>query len=179
MKRRLFISAGASAAAVATLGGCAGQQLASYANEKPQLDLRSYFNGTLQAHGMFSDYSGTVVKRFSVRMVCTWQGEEGTLDEDFTYADGSVQKRIWHLRAGPDGTYTGRADDVVGIAQGRTLGNAFHWSYTLALPVDGSIYHVQMDDWMYLVNERVMLNKASMRKFGLPLGEVTLSFYKP
>jgi len=49
----------------------------------------------------------------------------------------------------------------------------------LALPVDGSIYHVQMDDWMYLVNERVMLNKASMRKFGLPLGEVTLSFYKP
>jgi hypothetical protein len=31
---------------------------------------------------------------------------------------------------------------------------------------------------MYLVDERVMLNKAHMRKFGLPLGEVTLSFYK-
>jgi len=121
MKRRLFIGAGASAAALSTLGGCASQQLASYANEKPQLDLRSYFNGTLQAHGMFSDYSGTVVKRFRVRMVCTWQGDEGTLDEDFSYADGSVQKRIWHLRAGPDGTYTGRADDVVGIAQGRTV----------------------------------------------------------
>ena len=54
----------------------------------------------------------------------------------------------------------------------------FQWQYTLALPVDGKIYEVQMDDWMYLVDERVMLNKARMRKFGLPLGEVTLSFYK-
>ena len=32
--------------------------------------------------------------------------------------------------------------------------------------------------WMYLMSERVMLNKASMRKFGLRLGDVTLSFYK-
>jgi hypothetical protein len=37
---------------------------------------------------------------------------------------------------------------------------------------------VQFDDWMYLVNDRVMLNKASMRKFGIYLGEVTLSFSK-
>ena len=67
---------------------------------------------------------------------------------------------------------------MVGTAQGRTQGNTFQWQYTLALPVDGKIYEVQMDDWMYLVDERVMLNKARMRKFGLPLGEVTLSFYK-
>jgi len=31
---------------------------------------------------------------------------------------------------------------------------------------------------MYLMNERVMLNKAVMSKFGLKLGEVTLSFNK-
>jgi hypothetical protein len=35
---------------------------------------------------------------------------------------------------------------------------------------------VQFDDWMYLVDERVMLNKARMSKFGIFLGEVTLSF---
>ena len=50
------------------------------------------------------------------------------------------------------------------------------WRYTLALPVDGKVYEVQFDDWMYLMDERVMLNKAVMSKFGIRLGEVTLSF---
>ena len=37
---------------------------------------------------------------------------------------------------------------------------------------------VQFDDWMYLVNDKVMLNKAAMSKFGVRLGVVTLSFTK-
>jgi len=49
----------------------------------------------------------------------------------------------------------------------------------MALPVDGTTYEVQFDDWMYLVDQRVMLNKAVMSKFGIRLGEVTLSFSKP
>jgi len=48
----------------------------------------------------------------------------------------------------------------------------------LALPVDGTIYNIQFNDWMYLINSKVMLNKAKMSKFGFDLGEVTLSFYK-
>ena len=73
---------------------------------------------------------------------------------------------------------SGRADDVIGEALGETQGNAFRWGYTLSLPVDGSVYEVQFDDWMYLMDERVMLNKAHMSKFGIGLGEVTLSFVK-
>jgi hypothetical protein len=67
---------------------------------------------------------------------------------------------------------------VAGVASGRTAGNAFQWAYTLKLPVDGTVYEVQFDDWMYLMDERVMLNRATMSKFGIRLGEVTLSFYK-
>jgi len=37
---------------------------------------------------------------------------------------------------------------------------------------------VQFDDWMFLVDERVMLNRATMSKFGITLGEVLLSFTK-
>jgi hypothetical protein len=37
---------------------------------------------------------------------------------------------------------------------------------------------VQFDDWMYLMNDKVMLNKAAMSKWGVNLGEVTLSFVK-
>ena len=67
---------------------------------------------------------------------------------------------------------------MVGTAQGRVAGNALNWRYTLRLPVDGSVYEVAFDDWMYLVDDKVMLNKAAMSKFGIHLGEVTLAFVK-
>ncbi len=160
------------------LGGCASQSIETYANEKPTLDLATYFNGTLDAYGVFTDRSGSVVKRFTVVMVCNWEGDKGTLDEDFSYSDGSKQKRVWHLTKLGNGRFTGRADDVVGEASGESRGNTFHWNYTLSLPVDGKVYEVQFDDWMYLMGDKVMLNKASMGKFGIRLGEVTLSFFK-
>jgi hypothetical protein len=68
---------------------------------------------------------------------------------------------------------------VVGTARGQAAGNALNWRYTLRLPVGDSVYEVQFDDWMYLIDERVMLNKARMSKFGVFLGEVTLAFHKP
>ena len=176
MKRRLLLAS--TPAAALTLAGCASPTVSDYAAEKPVLDLRRYFNGTLDAWGVFTDRSGKVVRRFTVVMDCRWQGDEGVLDEDFTYSDGTKQRRIWRLKRLEGGRYTGRADDVVGEATGQALGNAFNWQYTMALPVDGRIVNVQFDDWMYLMDDKVMLNKAVMSKFGIQLGEVTLSFTK-
>jgi hypothetical protein len=163
----------------APAGGCASPTPSDYANEKPVLDLKTYFNGDITAHGVFTDRSGKVVRRFTVDMKCSWEGDDGVLDERFSYSDGEKQRRVWRLKKLPGGRYTGTADDVIGIAQGQSAGNAFQWSYTLRLPVDGKTYDVQFDDWMYLMDEKVMLNKAVMSKFGVRLGEVTLSFYKP
>lgn len=164
---------------IALFTGCAGPVEPSYyANEKPTLDLQQYFNGTLDAWGMFQDRSGKVVKRFTVVMRCSWNGDTGTLDEDFTYSDGSKQKRVWTLRKVGANRFVGTAPDVVGEAIGTTAGNTLHWKYVLALPVDGKVYNVQLDDWMYLMSDQVMLNRAAMSKFGFSLGEITLSFNK-
>jgi len=164
------------------LSACAGQKISQYANEKPTLDLSEYFSGTIDAYGIFTDRSGVVKKRFTVLIQANWtvvDGKKtGVLDESFEYSDGSKQKRIWRLTEVSPGKYVGKADDVVGEALGESSGNALNWAYTLALPVDDTIYNVQFDDWMYLVNTKVMLNKAKMSKFGIELGEVTLSFYK-
>ena len=108
----------------------------------------------------------------------TWNGNQGVLDERFTYSDGTTERRVWRLTKHENGRYTGTADDVVGTANGQTRGNAFRWNYTLALPVDGKVYNVDLDDWMYLIDDRVMLNRATMSKFGVRLGEITLSFTK-
>lgn len=160
------------------LTGCSTPQVTDYAKETPVLELSDYFNGTLDAYGVFTDRSGQVVKRFTVVMKCNWVGDQGTLDELFTYSDGTTQRRVWRLTRHANGRFTGVADDVVGTAEGQQSGNAFHWAYTLALPVDGTVWNVQFDDWMYLMSDKVMLNKAAMRKWGVHLGEVTLSFYK-
>ena len=181
MKRRSLLQRSlllAAVAATALLGACGAPQVQDYAKETPVLELRDYFNGTLDADGIFTDRSGKVVKRFSVVMTCSWQGDAGVLDEAFTYSDGTTQRRIWRLTRHANGRYTGQADDVVGTAEGQQSGNAFNWAYTLALPVNGKVIEVQFDDWMYLMNNRVMLNKAAMRKWGVGLGEVTLSFVK-
>jgi hypothetical protein len=147
-----------------------------YAAEQPQLDLRAYFNGRVIGHGMFTDRSGKIVKRFVVAMDCRWTGDEGVLDEDFTYSDGSKQRRVWKVRKLPSGRYIGTADDVIGEAAGQASGNALRWNYTLSLPVDGRNWEVQMDDWMILMDREVLLNRTTMRKFGIRVGEVTLSF---
>lgn len=180
MKRIFSLIRSTCAAALSALlfAGCSTPRIQDYAAETPSLELREYFNGTLDAYGVFTDRSGKVVKRFTVVMECTWHGETGVLDEAFAYSDGSTQRRIWRLTRHADGRYSGTADDVIGMANGQQSGNAFHWTYTLALPVDGRIIEVQFDDWMYLMSPRVMLNRAAMRKWGIDLGEVTLSFVK-
>ncbi|AMO38726.1 hypothetical protein AC731_018305 [Thauera humireducens] len=160
------------------LWGCSSVEIDKYRSETPVLDLREYFNGTLEAHGIFQDRSGEVVKRFAVIIDASWQGEVGTLDERFTYSDGSTQRRVWTITRTGEGRYVGRADDVVGEARGESAGNALRWRYVLALPVDGKVYNVDFDDWMFLMDDRVMLNRSVMSKWGFRLGEVTLSFYK-
>jgi Protein of unknown function (DUF3833) len=178
MKRRFTLALAATALAAAVLTGCAGPTPADYAAETPVLDLKTYFDGDLVAHGIFTDRSGKVARRFVVQMTGSWNGNQGTLDERFTYSDGKTERRVWRLTDEGGGRWSGRADDVVGVAQGVAAGNALNWRYTLSLPVDGKVYEVQFDDWMYLMDERVMLNKAVMSKFGVRLGEVTLSFHK-
>ena len=165
-------------AASAVLAGCAGPQVSDYAQQRPTLQLDRYFNGRIRAHGIFQKRGGEVVRRFTVVMDCRWEGNQGVLDEAFSYSDGSTSRRVWRLTKHEGGRYTGRADDVVGEAAGQESGNAFRWNYTLRLPVDGKEYEVQFDDWMFLVDERVMLNRATMSKFGITLGEVLLSFSK-
>ncbi len=179
-RRLLLASAGAS---VLALSGCSTRpQITDYASEKPLFDLKNYFNGRVDGWGIFTDRGGKVARRFLVTMNCSWNGEEGILDEDFVYSDGKKEKRIWRMKrmAGSDGVvrYEGRADDVVGIGTGEQQGNAFRWGYTLALPVDGKVYEVQFDDWMYQMDDKVVINKATMSKFGISLGELVVTFSK-
>jgi uncharacterized protein DUF3833 len=162
--------------AAALLAACAAPNVADLIGRSPTLDLARYFDGDLVAHGMVLDRSGAVVRRFVVDLKGRWSGNDGTLDEAFRFDDGSTQQRRWLLTKGADGRYSGRAADVVGAAEGQAAGPALQWRYTLRLPVNGREFEVQFDDWMVLVDDQVLLNRATMSKFGIRIGEVVLAF---
>jgi hypothetical protein len=160
------------------LAGCATSGVEQYRAEQPTLDLKTYLNGTLDAWGMFQGRSGEVKKRFHVVIDAKWQGDTGVLDEAFKWSDGTTSRRVWTLKLQPDGTFRGTAADVIGEAIGEVAGNALRWRYVLELPVDGKTYHVDFDDWMFLMDDKVMMNRSYMTKWGINLGEVTLTFVK-
>lgn len=164
-------------AAAFTLAGCATVDVANYGAERPLLDLAEYFNGTVDGWGVFQDRSGKVIRRFTVRIGARWEGNRGTLDEHFEFSDGETQNRVWTLVKDGD-RYTGTAGDVVGAGAGVQRGNAFNMRYVLRVPWSGRSIDVDMDDWMWRIDDRTVLNRTAMTKFGFRVGEVTLSFRK-
>lgn len=168
----------ATLAALVGLAGCASSpQPADYATEKPTLDLRDYFNGTVDGWGVVQDRGGKVIRRFTVEIICTWKGEVGTLDESFVWSDGKREKRIWTIKK-TGNRYTGTAGDVVGEAAGVAAGNALQWNYTLKLPADQGGHEMSMDDWMWLIDANTLANRTTMSKFGVRFAEISIFFRK-
>lgn len=163
-------------ALVLIVASCGSVDVARYADQQPALDLQRFFSQPVKAWGMFQKRSGEVVKRFEVNIVSRREGNNLILDERFLYSDGTRQRRVWTLTPEGQGRWSGRADDVVGVAEGQVAGNALHWRYRLNLPVDDSTYEMSMDDWMYLMDEDTLINRTSMSKFGVEVGQVTLFF---
>ena len=166
-------------AVAALCAACSAPDVAHYADQKPPLDVARFFAGRTEAWGMFQKRSGEIVKRFHVDL----QGQERdgrfVLEEDFRYSDGTTQHRTWTLTRAADGSWQGTAPDVVGSASGQAAGNVLRWRYTLQLPVDDKTYDVQFDDWMVLVDDRTMINRARVTKFGFEVGQVTVFFRRP
>jgi len=159
------------------MAGCA-TNIDAYRGSQPTFDLKQYFDGKLVASGIFIDYSGKVARRFTVDMTGSWDGDNGKLEEWFTYDDGEKQTRVWYLRKTADGSYEGRADDISGTAQGRAEGFALNWKYAMNLPYKDGTIAVKFDDWMYLVDEKRLINKAKVSKWGFQVGEVVLYMEK-
>lgn len=146
-----------------------------------KLNLEEFFTGDLVAHGQFQDVFGTVRRRFEVAIEGTWDGRTLTLIEDFIYEDGATEQRVWRLEKTGADTWVGTAAGVIGTAIGEERGDTFNWRYMIDLPVpsaDGSIetLRVSFDDWMWLLTEDRLLNRAYMKRWGVDIGEVILVF---
>lgn len=162
------------------LAGCTGVDVKEYENNEPKLLIENYFNGKTVAKGVFQDRFGNVRRTFKVDITGTWEPETKTLtlDEDFIYNDGETENRLWTLKKLNDNDYEGTANGVVGMATGSAYGNAFNWTYTFDLPYNDDTLRVKFDDWMWLLDDKTLFNKATISKFGFRLGDVYITFEK-
>ena len=80
-------------------------------------------------------------------------------------------------------TWQGTAPGVIGVATGVEDGNRFNWKYTIDVPVpsaDGTTktLRVTFDDWMWLLSDDRLFNRAYMKRFGVNIGDVSIRFEK-
>jgi hypothetical protein len=160
------------------LSSCGGNSLDLYSETLPKADIKEYFNGPVKAWGIVQDWRGRVVNRFDIDMVGTWEGDTGTLTENFTYYDGKKQQRIWTIKKLADGSYEGTAGDILDKATGNASGSAVRWHYVMDLPVDDTTYRLTFDDWMWVMNDGVLINRSYLKKFGITVSELTIFMKK-
>ncbi len=160
------------------LAACTGKPALDDPNLSTRdLNLEEFFQGNLVAYGQFQDVLGEVRRRFEVKINGTWDGETLRLVEDFVYEDGSTEQRIWLLEKLDEQRWQGTADGVIGIAAGEERGDVFNWAYAIDLPVEqGETLRVSFDDWMWLLRDDRLLNRAYMKRFGVTIGEVIIYF---
>ena len=159
------------------LAACS-QSLSDYEGSAPELDIKQFFDGPLRAQGIVLNRAGKVTRRFTVEMMASWNNNQGTLAEWFVFDDGEKSERTWIINKQADGKYTGTAGDIVGEAQGQGSGFALRWDYQMDLTVDGSEYRVTFDDWLYQIDDNVVINRSYIKKWGFTVGEVILVISK-
>lgn len=142
----------------------------------PALRLEEFFSGRSRCWGLFEDRFGQLRRQFVIDLEGRWDGDRLSLTEEYRYDDGEAGRRVWSIRpVGPDG-YEGTADDVVGVARGRVVGNRFRWCYAMDIKVGQGSWRVRFDDRLILQPDGVLLNRAHMSRWGVRLGSVTAAF---
>lgn len=160
------------------LSSCSTTSIDDYASNQPALVPQTFFNGQLSAHGVLKDRSGKVTRYFNASITAYWKDGVGTLEEKFIFDDGEIQYRNWTLTPTADG-YAATAGDVIGAGKAQVSGNAMQLNYVLEINYKGSPLQLKVDDWMWQVDSKTLLNESTLRKWGFKVGSIQLVIVKP
>lgn len=159
------------------LSSCSTTSIDDYASNLPRLDPQQFFNGNLSAHGVLKNRSGKVTRHFNATINAYWKDGIGTLEEKFIFNDGEIQYRNWTLTPTADG-YSATAGDVIGTGVSQVKGNAMQLNYVLEVNYKNSPLQLHVDDWMWLVDNKTLLNESTLRKWGFKVGSLQIVIIK-
>lgn len=166
--------------AAVPLSGCSSMNINDFAGKTPRLVLEDYFNGTAEGWGVMQDRFGQLQRQFRIHAQGEWDDQAGVLllTERYVFDDGQVDELHWRIRPLGDGRYDGTEPRLVGVAEGRQAGNAFHWVYQRQVPDQGSERTLNFDDWFWLQDDGVLIARASVGRFGIEFGTMSVFYRK-
>lgn len=139
-------------------------------------DFARFFGGQVQGVGITQDWRGRPTDRFELTMHGTFTPVSGTLDERLVHADGSVEQRRWDITRHGAQDWRARCDGIPGQARGGTQPWGFRWRYRISHALGGRQITLHCDDRMYAIDDRYLMNRISVRKFGVPVASLTLLY---
>ncbi|WP_022702384.1 DUF3833 domain-containing protein [Pseudorhodobacter ferrugineus] len=152
--------------------GFTAQRPADFAGKGPAFDLRHHLSGPIQCEGVIYGPLGRVASRFVADMQGTWDGNIGTLSEDFRYDSGLSQARCWTLQLGNDGGIRAQASDIVGDGTGVVTGPSVMLKYRIRLDPSAGGHVLDVTDWMYLMENGTIMNRSQFFKWGIKVAEL-------
>jgi Protein of unknown function (DUF3833) len=139
-----------------------------------RFELTSFLGGHTTAWGLFEDRFGKVRRRFNVHMHGHWEGDTFHLDERFVYDTGEVERRTWVVTPDADGRFSATCADCIGIASGQCDADSIKMRYRFRLRMSTRDLLVSFDDRIYRMGDDIAVNRATMSKWGVKLGELSL-----
>lgn len=175
-------------AIISTLSSCAFLNEKTvpmdYLSGNAKLDIRSFFEGNLDAFAIKQDKNGKIIDSYNLKVKGEWDGNKGVLKQNFYYRDGKKDSRTWLITVNSDGTFNAVGHDVANSAKGQQIGNAAQSIYSLMVSQDGQKREVNFEERMYLVDSKSMImiskfkNKNSIASDDNASGKVITSFKK-
>ena len=138
----------------------------------------NYFVGDIEATGVFIDRFGIIRRRFNVSITGQKTPTGFALNEYFLFDDGEEELRRWDIQKLGQNTYVGMCEDVCGQAIGTLTDAHLSWQYHFNLKMFNRKIKVRFEDVMVQQTPLIMLNNAKIKKYGLLLGEVFITFMK-
>lgn len=138
----------------------------------PEFDIRTVLNGPIACEGLIYGPTGRVTTRFVAKFEAEWTGNSGILREHFQYDSGTSQDREWQLSVDETGAITAQAADLVGTGSGQQTGSGVQLNYKIKLPDSSGGHVLDVVDWMYMLDNGVIMNRSQFRKFGIKVGEL-------
>ena len=144
----------------------------------PRFNMADYFEGRTRAWGLFETITGKVKKSFVADIDGRWNGDDFLLEEDFTFSDGEKETRTWRLKFSDDGSFRASCADTPTPGNGMIKDRRGDLAYSMAVNVGGRRVMLSFADLFYQIDENTVINRAKVKKFGIPVGQVLISFRK-
>lgn len=150
----------------------------TYKKNKPILKIQDFFCDTLKGWGILESKGGIVKRRFTINAHGIWQENSGKITDHFYFDNNEEELREWNIQLISNESFIATSPSCIGIAKGSQIGNVINFNYRSNLTSEGKNYLVNLSEWWFLIDEKTLIVKAKIKKFGITWANLIVFYQK-